>query len=59
MEALNSAPPRPVRVTGPFTFTMTGCEGMGSHTLGGIVHQVRCAHTDIAIALDAMAIGSA
>jgi len=41
MDALNSAPPRPVKVTGPFTFTMTGCEGMGSHTTGGLVFQVK------------------
>ena len=41
MEALNGAEARPVKVTGPYTFTVTGCEAMGTHTLGGIVHQVK------------------
>jgi len=41
MEGLNGAPPRPVVVKGPYTFTVTGCEGMGTHTLGGIVQQVK------------------
>ena len=41
MPALNAAEPRPVKVTGPYTFSVTGCEGMGTHTNGGIVTQVR------------------
>ena len=41
MDELNGCEPRPVKVTGPYTFTMTGCEGMGAHTLGGIMHQVK------------------
>jgi len=41
MEALNSAPARPVKVTGPYAFTVTGCEGMGAHTRGGMVQQVK------------------
>merc|ERR1719421_2102054 len=41
MEALNAAAPRPVKVTGPYSFTVTGCEGMGTHTIGGIVSQVK------------------
>jgi len=41
MDALNSAEPRPIKVTGPYTFTVTGCESYGTHTLGGIIHQVK------------------
>jgi len=41
MEALNGAAARPVKVTGPYTFTIGGCEGLGTHTHGGIVHQVK------------------
>jgi ubiquitin-activating enzyme E1 len=41
MDALNAAEARPVKVTGPYTFTVTGCCGMGKHTNGGLVHQVK------------------
>ena len=41
MDALNAAEARPVKVTGPFSFTVSGCEGMGTHTTGGLVHQVK------------------
>ena len=41
MEALNEAPARPVKVLGPYTFSVDGIEAMGTHTLGGIVTQVK------------------
>jgi len=41
MPALNEAEPRPIKVMGPFTFTVEGCEAFGAHTNGGVVQQVK------------------
>ena len=41
MDELNAAPARPVKVLGPYTFSVEGLEAMGSHTQGGIVTQVK------------------
>jgi ubiquitin-activating enzyme E1 len=41
MDALNEAAARPVKVLGPYTFSVEGLEAMGAHTQGGIVTQVK------------------
>jgi len=41
MDALNTAEARPVVVVGPHSFTVQGIEGMGTHTTGGIMMQVK------------------
>ena len=41
MDALNEAHARPVKVLGPYTFSVDGIAEMGSHTHGGIVTQVK------------------
>ena len=45
MEELCKAEPRPVKVTGPFTFTVEGIQGLGKHTSGGMVLQVKQSQT--------------
>jgi len=42
MEALNGCEPRPVKVTGPYSFTIEGVETFGTtYTRGGLVKQVK------------------
>ncbi|KAI8927066.1 hypothetical protein BC831DRAFT_413232 [Entophlyctis helioformis] len=41
MTELNSAPPRPVKVTGPYTFKIGDTSAFGAYTTGGLFKQVK------------------
>ena len=41
MNELNACDPRPVRVMGPYTFTIGDTRGLGNYERGGYMHQVK------------------